>query len=108
MLMLSVARQAASSAGFTCFQSAPFVRCALQVRRFSALAGDLTLFGPVYRRKTAIFFGHMVLTHRWSSLISLSASTVRFAAGHRVQPMCRDVKIHLSNKVVLNHRSPVL
>jgi hypothetical protein len=31
------------------------------MRRFTALAGDITLLGPIHRRKTAIFLGHLIL-----------------------------------------------
>lgn len=57
--MLSAARHAALSAGFTRFLAAPLVSGALQVRRPAALAGDLTPLGPVHRRKTAILFTHI-------------------------------------------------
>jgi hypothetical protein len=58
-LVPSLGRQAAFSAGVTCFLAAPFVSGALYVRRFAAPAGNLTLLGPVHRRKTAILFTHM-------------------------------------------------
>jgi hypothetical protein len=31
------------------------------MRCLTALAGDITLLGPIHRRKTAIFFGHLIL-----------------------------------------------
>jgi hypothetical protein len=58
-MLLSAARHATFSAGVTRFLAAPFVSGTLHVRRSATHAGNLTLLGPVHRRKTAIFFTHM-------------------------------------------------
>jgi len=85
LLMLSAARHAALSAGLTRFLTAPFVSGSSQVRRFPALAGNLTLLGTVHRRKTAILYTHNVLIHQSALVISTASQGTTW-----VQPMCRD------------------
>ena len=54
-----VACEPAFAAGRLCLLAGPFVRRALFVGRPAALAGNLSLFISVHRRKAAIFGSHM-------------------------------------------------
>jgi hypothetical protein len=54
-----MARHPAFASGRTSFVRRPFVRGALCVRGFAALARNLALLGRVHRRESAIFLTHV-------------------------------------------------
>jgi hypothetical protein len=54
-----VTREATFAASRLCLFTSPFVRGALLVRGSAALAGNLSLFISIHRRKAAIFGSHV-------------------------------------------------
>ena len=53
-----VAGESAFAAGVPGLLARPLMGRALLMRRLAALAGNLTLLGPIHRRKSAVFLGH--------------------------------------------------
>ena len=64
----AAANRAAFAPGITRFVRSPFMSRALFVGGATTLAGNLTLLGPIHRRKSAIFLGHLVLPSRPTGL----------------------------------------
>src|SRR5262249_35421324 len=81
LLLPPMAGHAALSARLACFPTRPFVRGALLVRRFPALARDLALLVAVHRCKATILFCHAIL-------LALPCSQTL-----GLQPMCHEMRV---------------